>query len=342
MGRLHRVSDEEQGIRRVRAGRGFSYRSTRGTVRDRATLDRIHALAIPPAWTDVWICPSPDGHAQATGRDAKGRKQYRYHANWRAAREAQKFAALSTFGEVLPAVRRRRARDLGRADLTLPTVAAGIVLLLERTMIRGGNEEYVRANGSFGLTTLRSQHARVSGNHVDLRFVGKGGARHDVLVEDPRIAELIQRCRSLDGEHLFQYVNGDGHVHAVQSADVNEYLREASNADVTAKDFRTWMATLLAGTALAALPAPESATQARREVNRVIDAAAAQLRNTRAVCRASYVHPAIVTAFYDGTLSERWKASKAERTRGLRAAEQPLLGFLRSLDSAHHGGRRAA
>ena len=203
----------------------------------------------------MWICPSPDGHVQATGRDAKGRKQYRYHANWRAARERQKFDTLAGFGVALPAIRRRRARDLARGDLSLATVTAGVVLLLERTMIRVGNEEYVRANGSFGLTTLRSHHARVSGDRVDLRFVGKGGIAHDVTVEDAHVAELIQRCRGLDGEHLFQYLNGDRHAHAIQSTDVNDYLRDAAKADVTAKDFRTWMATLMAGTALAAMPA---------------------------------------------------------------------------------------
>ncbi len=215
MGRIHRVTDEGEGIRRVRAGRGFSYRTfdgrtDHGVVRDPVILERIRALAIPPAWTDVWICPSPDGHVQATGRDAKGRKQYRYHANWRAARERQKFDTLAGFGG-------RAARDPAtsstatspRGDLSLETVTAGVVLLLERTMIRVGNEEYVHANGSFGLTTLRSHHARVSGDHVDLRFIGKGGIPHDVTVDDAHIAELVQRCRGLDGDHLFQYLNGD-------------------------------------------------------------------------------------------------------------------------------------
>jgi DNA topoisomerase-1 len=338
MGRIHRVTDEGEGIRRVRAGRGFSYRATdgltdHGVVRDPVILARIRALAIPPAWTDVWICPSPDGHVQATGRDAKGRKQYRYHANWRAARERQKFDTLAGFGVALPAIRRRRARDLARGDLSLATVTAGVVLLLERTMIRVGNEEYVRANGSFGLTTLRSHHARVSGDRVDLRFVGKGGIAHDVTVNDVHVAELVQRCRSLDGDHLFQYLNGDGRAHAIQSTDVNDYLRHAANADITAKDFRTWMATLMAGTALATMPPPESATQARREVNAVIDHVASRLRNTRAVCRASYVHPAIVTTFNDGTLAERWQPPTGTRPRGLKAEEQLLLGFLRSLGS---------
>ena len=290
----------------------------------------------------MWICPSPDGHVQATGRDAKGRKQYRYHANWRAAREREKFATLATFGEALPAIRRRRARDLARADLRRPTVTAGVVLLLERTMIRVGNEEYVRANGSFGLTTLRSRHARVSGTCVDLRFLGKGGVAHDVAVDDAHVAELVQRCRSLDGEHLFQYLNGDGNSHAIQSADVNDYLRDVAKADVTAKDFRTWMATVMAGAALASLPLPESAAQARREVNAVVDQVAARLRNTRAVARSSYVHPAIIATFNDGTLAERWRPSKAAQPRGLRADERLLLGFLHSLESGAGQLPRAA
>jgi DNA topoisomerase-1 len=336
------VSDEEPGIRRVRAGRGFSYRTPRGAIRDRTTLDRIRALAIPPAWTDVWICPSPDGHLQATGRDAKGRKQYRYHANWRAARERHKFSMLATFGATLPAIRRRRARDLLRGDLSIATVAAGVVLLLEHTMIRVGNEEYVRANGSFGLTTLRSRHARVSGDRVDLRFVGKGAVPHHVSLCDPRIADLIRRCRSLHGEHLFQYVNGDGQPHALLSADVNEYLRTAAGADVTAKDFRTWMATLMAGSALAALPRSETDAQTRRQVNAVIDQVAARLRNTRAVCRASYVHPAVITTFSNGTLAEHWSAPTGERVRGLRSEEQMLLGFLHSVETDVKAVPRAA
>ena len=335
MSRIRRVNDMVPGIRRVRAGRGFTYRFPDGApVRDDETLARIRALAIPPAWIDVWICPTADGHVQATGRDARGRKQYRYHTTWRAAREQQKFAMLETFGTALPTIRRRRARDLARGDLALPTVLAGVVLLLERTMIRVGNEEYVRANGSFGLTTLRSRHARVHGTCVDLRFVGKGGIPHDVSIDDARIADLVQRCRRLRGEHLFQYVNGDGRAHAVLSTDVNEYLRDLARADVTAKDFRTWMATLMTGTALAALPPPTSTARTRREVNTVLDVVAGRLRNTRAVCRSSYVHPAVLEAYADATLTERWHPAATRRPRGLTAEEQCLLGFLRTTESA--------
>ena len=344
MSRIRRMNDMVPGIRRVRAGRGFAYKFPDGTtVRDDETLARIRALAIPPAWVDVWICPTADGHVQATGRDARGRKQYRYHAVWRAAREQQKFAMLETFGVALPAIRRRRARDLARGDLALATVVAGVVLLLERTMIRVGNEEYVRANGSFGLTTLRSRHARVHGTCVDLRFVGKGGIAHDVSIDDARIAELVQRCRGLRGEHLFQYVNGGGQPHAVQSTDVNDYLRDIARADITAKDFRTWMATLMTGTALAALPAPPTTARMRREVNTVLDVVAGRLRNTRAVCRSSYVHPAVLEAFADGTLEARWHPAGTRRSRGLTMEEQSLLGFLRAADTtSRHAEPRAA
>jgi DNA topoisomerase-1 len=334
MSRIRRVNNMVPGIRRVRAGRGFTYRSPDGApVHADETLARIRALAIPPAWVDVWICPTADGHVQATGRDARGRKQYRYHATWRAAREQQKFAMLETFGVALPAIRRRRARDLARGDLALPTVVAGVVLLLERTMIRVGNEEYVKANGSFGLTTLRSRHARVHGASVDLRFVGKGGIPHDVTLEDDRIVELVQRCRQLRGEHLFQYVNGGGQAHAVQSSDVNDYLRDIARADVTAKDFRTWMATLMTGTALATLPVPTTTARIRRETNTVLDVVAGRLRNTRAVCRASYVHPAVLNAFADGTLAARWHPAATRRPRGLTVEEQSLLSFLRTVDT---------
>jgi DNA topoisomerase-1 len=337
------VTDAAPGIRRVRAGRGFSYRDTSGsTVTDAATLDRIRALAVPPAWIDVWICPTEDGHVQATGRDAKGRKQYRYHATWRAARESRKFGMLEEFGYALPAIRRRRRTDLARGDLSRDDVVAGVVLLLERTMVRVGNEEYVRANGSFGLTTLRSRHARVRGTLVTLHFVGKSGVEHDVVVDDPDVADLVQRCRRLDGDHLFQYLNGDGHAHAVQSSHVNEYLRDAAGADVTAKDFRTWMATVMAGTALAALDPPASVAAGRRETNAVLDAVAFRLRNSRAVVRASYVHPALLAAYADGSLGERWEPVAARSARGLRRDERSLLGFLGSLDAGAARRPRAA
>jgi DNA topoisomerase-1 len=331
---LHRADDEEPGIRRLRKGRGFTYRDRRGRPVDAATLDRIKRLAVPPAWTDVWICPSPDGHIQATGRDAAGRKQYRYHADWRAARELAKFGALATFGPALGRIRRRRDRDLADLSVALEPVTAGVVLLLERTMIRVGNEEYVRSNGHYGLTTLRSQHVRVRrGGVLEFRFVGKSGVVHRTEVTDPRLAALVTMCRKLPGEHLFQYVNGDGLVHPVTSQLVNQYLRESADDDVTAKTFRTWMATVLAAHALAGLDPPKSRAQMTRQVNAVIDAVADRLENTRAVARASYIHPAVVQTYADGTFAERWEAAEPARIRNLSAEERRLVGFLRGLES---------
>ena len=291
----------------------------------------------------MWICPAPDGHVQATGRDARGRKQYRYHDDWRTAREVAKFAMLETFGAALPAIRRRRDRDLGDRTVSRDAVAAGVVLLLERTMIRVGNEEYVRANGSYGLTTLRSRHVRIDRDGVSqFRFVGKSGVAHAVQVRDERVAELLQRCRRLPGEHLFQYVNGNGAVHPLTSSDVNAYLRDTAEADVTAKDFRTWMATLMAANALVVLDPPRSAADARRSLNVVIDAVAERLRNTRAVCRASYIHPAVVQTFNDGSLAERWGGVQVVRARGLIPEERRLLGLLRALGPGHTHFARAA
>ena len=332
------------GIRRVRAGRGFSYRTPEGDrVTDDATLSRIRALAIPPAWDDVWISPAPGGHVQATGRDARGRKQYRYHDTWRAARELAKFGALTDFGAALPSIRRRRDRDLLRSGPDLDRVTAGIVLLLERTMMRVGNEEYVRANGHYGLTTLRSRHVRVSADgRLLLRFTGKSGIEHRADVSDPRLATLLQECRRLPGDRLFQCRLDDGRLHIVTSVDVNAYLRTAAGVDVTAKDFRTWLATVEATVALAELDPPGSARAAARSANAVIDDVAAHLGNSRAVCRASYIHPAVLQSFVDGSLSRRWAALTPSRERGLNADEQSVLALLRTLERGTTRFARAA
>lgn len=331
---LHRTDDREPGIRRVRRGRGFTYRDARGRPVDTPTRERIERLAVPPAWTDVWICPSPDGHVQATGRDAAGRKQYRYHPDWRAGRELAKFGALATFGTALGRIRRRRERDLAAVSVALGPVTAGIVLLLERTMIRVGNEEYVRSNGHYGLTTLRSQHVRVHrGGVLELRFVGKSGIVHRAELADPRLTRLVTMCRRLPGEHLFQYVNGDGLVHPVTSQLVNHYLRDAAGADVTAKTFRTWMATVLAAHALAGLDPPRNRAHMTRQVNEVVDAVADRLKNTRAVARASYIHPAVLQTYADGTFADRWRSAAPSHIRMLSAPEQRLVGFLRGLES---------
>jgi DNA topoisomerase-1 len=342
---LRRADDHQPGITRIRAGRGFTYQRPSGSrVADAATLARIRSLAVPPAWVDVWICPQDDGHVQATGRDARGRKQYRYHDQWRAAREQAKFEMVASFGRALPAIRRRRDRDLLDITVDRDTVTAGIVLLLERTMIRVGNEEYVRQNGHFGLTTLRSNHVRIARDGtVRLSFVGKSGAPHLVEIDEPQVTDLVRACRKLRGdEHLFCYRNGDGLVHPVNSQLVNDYLRQAAQTDITAKDFRTWMATLFAANTLAGLEPPASASQATRTANQVIDQVAGRLRNTRAVCRSSYIHPAVLATYLDGSLPERWSTASPDRARGLRPEERRLLGFLRTLEGGATRLARAA
>jgi DNA topoisomerase-1 len=307
--RLRYWSDDRPAIRRLRAGDGFRYLHPDGRpLRDRAALKRIRALAIPPAWTDVRIAPQPSAHLQATGRDARGRKQYRYHAAYRARRDAAKFDQLLEFGRRLPRIRRRVARDLRRRGLPRDKVLAGVVRLLELTLIRVGNEEYVRLNGSFGLTTLRDRHVTVRGETVRLRFRAKGGHMRDARFGDRALARLVARCQDLPGQALFQYLDEGGHRVSVGSADVNAYLRDASGADVTAKMFRTWTATVLACRALGLTTASGAArgsqdddhpasTVARRQVVAAMKAVADRLGNTPAVTRSSYVHPGVVDAF---------------------------------------------
>ena len=298
------TSDSQPGIRRVRRGRGFSYVDAAGkTVTDRATQERIRALAVPPAWSDVWICPSPRGHLQATGRDARGRKQFLYHARWTAWRDADKYARVIGFSKVLPRIRRRVARDLREPGLSHAKVVAAIVRLMERTLIRVGNERYAKENRSFGLTTLRDRHVKVSGSTVRLRFKGKSGKLVEAEVDDRRVARIVKQLQELPGQELFSYVGEDGVVRDVSSQDVNDYLRETTGADYTAKDFRTWAGTMLAAASLRALQGFESEAEARRNVVRAIDRVARRLGNTRAVARRSYVHPAVLDSYLDGRLS---------------------------------------
>jgi DNA topoisomerase I len=307
---LRYANDAGPGIARRRAGRGFSYRDADGRrIGDRATLERIRRLAVPPAWTDVWICPIPNGHLQATGRDARGRKQYRYHARWRAGRDDAKFERLIDFARVLPRIRARCAADLGRSGLAREKVLAAVVRLLEMTLVRVGNEEYARLNRSFGLTTLRSRHARVSGNAIHFRFRGKSGRQHEVGLRDRRLAGVIRRCQDLPGQELFQYLGPDGEPHDIASDDVNDYLRETSGADVTAKDFRTWAGTVLAYRALRAAGRGSDTTTARHTVVEAVRRTADQLGNTPAVARRSYVHPAILEAYLDGEIPSRRAAT---------------------------------
>jgi DNA topoisomerase-1 len=299
---LRHVTDQRPGIARWRNGRGFVYRRPDGRrVTDRVTLSRIRSLAVPPAWTDVWICPDPRGHLQATGRDARGRKQYRYHPAWRAERDRAKFDRLATFGRRLPRIRRRVDADLRRRGLPRERVLALVVRLLELTLVRVGNDEYARLYRTFGLTTMHDRHALVEGGRVIFRFRGKRARRHEVTIHDRRLARLVARCRDLPGQDLFQYVDDDGVVRDIASDDVNAYLREVSGDDFTAKDVRTWVGTMLAFRALGGLETKDG-TAARRAVSDAVAGVAARLGNTPAVCRASYVHPAVVDAYLDGSI----------------------------------------
>lgn len=296
------TTDQEPGIRRVRKGKNsFEYFGPDGKeIRDASTIDRIRSLVIPPAWDHVWISTRPRGHLQATGRDARGRKQHRYHPRWREVRDASKFDRMANFARALPRIRRRVALDLRRDGLPREKVIATIVRLLETTYARIGNEEYARQNGSFGLTTLRNRHVEVRGATVRFLFKGKSGREVSVGVTDRRVARVIKRCEELPGQLLFQYVDDGGERRAVTSDEVNQYLREASGEDVTAKDFRTWAGTALAAQMLRELGAFESEAEAKRNVVETIDHVAHKLGHTRAVCRRSYVHPDVI-ALYLGT-----------------------------------------
>jgi DNA topoisomerase I len=298
------TSDDEPGIRRVRRGKRFDYVGPDGKrISDPATLDRIRSLVIPPAWEHVWISTRPRGHLQATGRDAKGHKQHRYHDRWRQTRDANKFDRMARFGRVLPKIRARVARDLRRAGLPKEKVVATIVRLLETTYARIGNQEYAKQNGSFGLTTLRNRHVDVRGSTVRFIFKGKSGVEVSAGVTDRRVARVIKRCEELPGQNLFQYLDVDGERRTVTSDDVNEYLRDASGEDFTAKDFRTWAATVLAACALREAAAFESETEAKRTLVAAIDQVARKLGHTRAVCRRSYVHPAVIDTYLAGSLA---------------------------------------
>jgi DNA topoisomerase-1 len=289
------------GIRRRRAGGGFVYLDTEGrVVRDAETLRRIRALAIPPAWTDVWIACAPQAHVQAVGRDARGRRQYRYHARWRTVRDETKYSRMIAFAEALPRIRARVEKDLDQPGLPRTKVLATVVRLLERTLVRVGNGEYARTNGSFGLTTLRNRHVDVSGGNIRFEFRGKGGKLHVVDLHDPRLARVVRRCRDLPGHELFQYVDEQGERQAVSSDDVNSYLREVAGEEFTAKDFRTWAGTVLAAHALADIGVAGTARDARSKVVRAVTRVAERLGNTPAICRKSYIHPHVLEAFAEG------------------------------------------
>ncbi len=344
---LRYVSDDAPGLTRRASAKGFDYLGTDGKkVRDRETLARIRSLAIPPAWTEVWICPRADGHLQATGRDARGRKQYRYHPRWRSVRDETKFGRMMAFGRALPAIRARVEADLGRPGLPREKVLATIVRLLEVTLIRVGNEEYARTNGSFGLTTMRDRHVQVPAGAdagrgkgrgrargvLTFAFRGKSGVSHAIDLADRRLARVVRSCRDLPGQALFQYLDDDGGRHTVDSADVNAYLREVSGRDFTAKDFRTWAGTVLAAMALREFEAFDSAAQAKKNVIRAIESVAERLGNTPTVCRKCYVHPEIIGSYLDGTMLEtlRQKAEDelTDHLADLRPEEAAVLGLL--------------
>jgi DNA topoisomerase-1 len=301
---LRYVSDKRPGIRRERDGDGFRYLDKDGQpISDETVLSRIKALAIPPAWTEVWICPNPRGHIQATGRDAKGRKQYRYHPRWRQVRDETKYDRMMAFGRALPQIRARVAEDLARPGVSREKVLATVVRLLETTLIRVGNEEYARTNRSYGLTTMQTRHVSVNGAKVEFKFRGKSGVRHTIDVKDRRLAAIVKRCQALPGQELFQYVDEDGEPQTVDSEDVNDYLREITGQDFTAKDFRTWAGSVLAAVALQTFESFDSATQAKKNVVQAIENVAGRLGNTPSICRKCYVHPAIIDSYLDGTMA---------------------------------------
>ena len=333
---LRYVSDEEPGIRRQRWGRGFTYRDPQGeVVRDPKVRSRIDALAIPPAWTEVWICRSPKGHVQATGRDAKERKQYRYHPLWTEVSNATKFARMVPFAEALTPLRRRVRRDLKRPELDRQRVMAALVRLLDRTLVRVGNEEYARTNESYGLTTLLADHAEVDGPDLHLEFRGKGGKEHLVDLHDHAVAAIVRECQEIPGQELFGYVDAEGAVHAVDSGDVNDYLREVMGADFTAKDFRTWAGTVAAVEELCACAPCESEREMRQNVVAAVKQVSELLRNTPAVCREFYIHPAVAASYERGELGAIVeKAAAAERDPTLSELRQPELRALAVLRAA--------
>jgi len=328
---LRYVSDGLPGIRRLGSGKGFRYVGPDGrAIRDPNVLKRIRSLAIPPAYREVWICPDPNGHIQATGRDARGRKQYRYHPRWREVRDETKFGRMLDFSGALPRIRRAIERDLALPGLPREKVLATVVRLLECTGMRVGNDEYARANGSFGLTTLRDDHVEISGSTLRFQFRGKSGKTHKVALSDPRLARIVRRCQALPGEELFQYVDEAGEQQTIGSGDVNDYLREISGEEFTAKDFRTWWGTILALAALRSMDPPESERDAKSTIVRVIDEVAGQLNNTRAVCRKYYVHPAVFQSFSEGKLIEALAAQKGNGNgaTGLAPEERDLIRLL--------------
>jgi DNA topoisomerase-1 len=331
---LNYVTDDSPGISRERCGNGFRYRGATGNiVTDRNTLARIKSLVIPPAWTEVWICPDPKGHLQATGRDDRRRKQFRYHRRWREIRDETKYAHMIAFASALPRIRQRVEQDLALPDLPRNKVLATVVRLLEESHIRVGNEEYARENESFGLTTLRDKHVDVKGSTVRFHFRGKSGKSHTVDVNDRRLARIVKNCQDIPGQELFQFIDDEGERHSIRSDDVNQYLREVSGEDYTAKDFRTWAGTVLAAGALMGLERFHTKAEAKKNVVAAIASVASRLGNTPAVCRKCYIHPHILDSYLGGTLLESLDrsglSSRRKSRTGLQAEERMVLKFLK-------------
>ena len=330
---LRYVTDRQPGLGRQKVGRALRYVGRRGRVlRDPRTLERIRSLVIPPAWTDVWICPDALGHIQVTGRDARGRKQYRYHPRWRTVRDDAKYGRMLAFGQALPIIRTRIEEDLAQRGLSRRKVLAAVIKLLEATLIRVGNEEYARDNGSFGLTTLRGRHASIKGSTVKFRFRGKSGKVHEIGVQDRRLSRIVKSCQELPGQELFQYVDGQGRRRAVTSSDVNDYLREVTGHGFTAKDFRTWAGTVLAAWALQELKAVRTRAEAKKNILRAVERVAGRLGNTVAICRKCYVHPVVFDAYLDGTLVETLRQRLDHEVRAgedhLQREEMAVLALL--------------
>jgi DNA topoisomerase-1 len=344
---LRYVSDERPGIRRRKSGKGYSYLAPDGNkLSDPGAVKRIRSLAIPPAWTDVWICRFADGHIQATGRDAKGRKQYRYHALFREVRESTKYEHVVAFADALPAIRAKVREHMGLRGLPREKVLATVVHLLETTLIRVGNDDYARQNNSYGLTTLKNRHVIVDGSEVRFRFTGKSGKQWSLKVKDRRVAKIIKACQELPGQELIQYVDADGKVQDVTSSDVNSYLKEITGMEITAKDFRTWAGTVLAAVALKELESFDSAAQAKRNLRSAIERVAARLGNTPTICRKCYVHPEVLSSYLDGGLVLEIKSEVENELRddlsGLQPEEAAVLAMLRarlaqSIETPHSG-----
>jgi DNA topoisomerase I len=340
---LRYVSDNRPGIRRRRAGKGFIYiRADGSRLAEHDTLRRIKALAVPPAWTDVWICPFADGHIQATGRDARGRKQYRYHARFREVRDSTKYEHLLAFAAALPAIRRQVQQHMALRGLPREKVLATVVHLLETTLIRVGNDDYAKHNNSYGLTTLKNRHVAVDGNEVRFRFNGKSGKQWSLRVRDRRVAKIIRACQELPGQELLQYVDEEGHCQDITSTDVNDYLKEITGEDITAKDFRTWAGTVLAAMALSELESFDSAAQAKRNLRAAIEKVAARLGNTSTICRKCYIHPQVLNCYMDGKLARELKLKAENELRSslesLKPEEAAVLALLRNRLAKEAGG----